>query len=135
MSTWTDEKHKAAREEAAGFIGHGGHRIRIITLSDALDEIERLRAESARRMVWLETEQRAHAQTHAALMDMTEKAAKPEVTDQMVEAAADAAFGHLEGQGWWNNVSGDAEFATLEGRFHLRPAARAALEAALNPPA
>ena len=44
MSTWTDEKHKAAREAAEGFIAHGGHRIRNITLSDALDEIERLRA-------------------------------------------------------------------------------------------
>lgn len=44
MSTWTDEKHKAAREEAEGFIGHGGHRIRNITLSDALDELERMRA-------------------------------------------------------------------------------------------
>ena len=44
MSTWTNEKHKAAREAAEGFISHGGHRIRNITLSDALDEIERLRA-------------------------------------------------------------------------------------------
>lgn len=43
MSTWTNEKHKAAREAAEGFIAHGGHRIRNITLSDALDEIERLR--------------------------------------------------------------------------------------------
>ena len=44
MSTWTNEKHKAAREAAEGFIAHGGHRIRNITLADALDEIERLRA-------------------------------------------------------------------------------------------
>ena len=43
MSNWTDEKHKAAREEAEGFIGHGGHRIRNITLYDSLDEIERMR--------------------------------------------------------------------------------------------
>lgn len=44
MIDWTEEKHKAAREEAEGFIGHGGHRIRNITLSDALDELERMRA-------------------------------------------------------------------------------------------
>ena len=44
MSTWTNERHEAARKAAEGFIAHGGHRIRNITLSDALDEIERLRA-------------------------------------------------------------------------------------------
>lgn len=44
MSTWNDERHEAARKAAEGFISHGGHRIRNLTLSDALDEIERLRA-------------------------------------------------------------------------------------------
>lgn len=147
MSTWTDQRHEQVRRRlnaADGALhlgwddGLDGPMQEVVAnayadLSDALDEIARLRAESARRMVWLETVQRALELANAALIDMTERAAKPDVTDQMVEAAADAIFGHLEGQGGWNNVSGDAEFATLEGLFHLRPAARAALEAAPNP--
>lgn len=135
MSTWTNEKHKAAREAAEGFIAHGGHRIRNITLSDALDEIERLRAESARRMVWLETEQRAHEQTHAALVDMTEHAAHPEITDDMVERAARqvwAGVSLFRDPGTLPDPdSTDAAEAGMGLRY--RRAARAALEAALSP--
>lgn len=96
----------------------------------ALDEIERLRAESARRMVWLETEQRAHAQTHAALVDMTERAAHPEVNDNMVERAAGVI---------WAGTHVARTPETLPSATDLRRGgdwyrrnARAALEAALS---
>lgn len=91
MSTWTNEKHEAAQEvvrvvrEAP--VVTSSLRAAVGTLGDALDEIERLRAESARRMVWLEREQKAHEQTRAALIDMTERAAHPVITDDMVTAA------------------------------------------------
>jgi D-Tyr-tRNAtyr deacylase len=58
MSDWTDEKHRAAREEAEGFIGHGGHRIRNITLSDSLDEIERMCAILERMRAFLDEQKR-----------------------------------------------------------------------------
>lgn len=58
MSNWTDEKHRAAREEAEGFIGHGGHRIRNITLSDSLDEIERMCAILERMRAFLDEQKR-----------------------------------------------------------------------------
>lgn len=135
MSTWTDEKHKAAREAAEGFIAHGGNLIRNITLSDALDEIERLRAESARRMVWLETAQRALELANAALMDMTEHAAHPEITDDMAERAGFALFRRTFGKTrttenarrMWDSkeVSGGV-------RESYRRRARVALEAALK---
>ena len=67
MSTWTDEKHKAAREEAEGFIGHGGHRIRNITLSDALDEIERMCAILERMRAFLDEQKRMRDALEAAL--------------------------------------------------------------------
>ena len=148
MSTWTDEKHKAARARCAmategpwapwldwvdwvdgvdvnpvayvytpedrAFIAHARADIPAL-----LDEIERLRAESARRMVWLETEQRAHAQTHAALVDMTEHAAHPEITDDRVERAARGISAH------WHDMT------TNESLGRERALARAALEAAL----
>ena len=119
MSTWTDEKHKAAR--ATIEIGYGGLVAAGFQhdLAGALDEIERLRAESARRMVWLETEQRAHQQTHAALVDMTEHAAHPEITDDRVERAARGISAH------WHDMT------TNESLGRERALARAALEAAL----
>ena len=130
MSTWTNEKHEAARflaSERAAFGPNTKER-----LSDALDEIERLRVESARRMVWLETEQRAHEQTHAALVDMTERAARPEITDDMVDRAAGVI---------WAGTHVARTPETLPAATDLRRGgdwyrrnARAALEAALNPP-
>lgn len=126
MSTWTREKHEAARRAAEGYVVHGGLRVRDHNLSAALDEIERLRAESARRMVWLETEQRAHAQTHAALVDMTERAAHPEITDDMVERAAiQMCATDRQGSVW--------VILSTEEKDDFRADARAALEAALNP--
>lgn len=94
----------------------------------ALDEIERLRAESARRMVWLENEQHSHEQTRLALIDMTERAAHPEITDDMVERLAkhqnDA---HLTTWGFpWRRLS-------EEDKKAARAEARWALEAALTP--
>lgn len=105
-------------------------------LEEALDEIERLRAESARRMVWLETEQRSHEQTHAALVDMTERLrALTTITDDKVKRAASAAYENLATQDpQWNEVHGDTEFATLDGSFHFLETMHAALEATLNPP-
>ena len=67
MSNWTDEKHRSAREEAEGFIGHGGHRIRNITLSDALDEIERMRAVLERMRAFLDEMERMRDALEAAL--------------------------------------------------------------------
>lgn len=179
MSTWTDERHEAARarceaatdgpwESCGGAIEGGPTSGRdVVTtevdcmsycyggtgrgverpedrefiahartdLADALDEIERLRAESARRMVWLENEQRAHAQTHAALVDMTERAARPEITDDMVERAARqvwAGVSLFRDPGTLPDPdSTDAAEAGMGLRY--RRAARAALEAALNP--
>lgn len=93
-----------------------------------LDEIERLRAESARRMVWLETAQRALEHANAALMDMTEHGAHPAITDDRVERLAiyqnDA---HLTTWGFpWRKLSeGEKKAARAEARW--------ALEAALNP--
>ena len=58
MSNWTDEKHRSARGEAEGFIGHGGHRIRNITLSDSLDEIERMCAILERMRAFLDEQKR-----------------------------------------------------------------------------
>ena len=82
MSTWTDEKHEAARKALEEDMSQWG-----MEYGDAaLDEIERLRAESARRMVWLEREQKAHEQTRLALIDMTERAAHPEIPDTKEEA-------------------------------------------------
>lgn len=157
MSTWTRENHEAARARCAmategpwapwldwvdgvdvnpvayvytpedrAFIAHARADIPAL-----LDEIERLRAESARRMVWLETEQRAHQQTHAALVDMTEHAAHPEITDDMVERAAGVI---------WAGTHVARTPETLPSATDLRRGgdwyrrnARAALEAALNP--
>lgn len=60
----------------------------------------------------------------------------PVITDDMVEKAADAAYENLANQDpRWNEVHGDTEFATLDGSFHFLDTIRAALEAALNPPA
>lgn len=67
MSSWTDEKHKAAREEAEGFIGYGGHRIRNITLSDSLDEIERMCAILERMRAFLDEQKRMREALEAAL--------------------------------------------------------------------
>ena len=103
MSTWTDEKHKAAREAAEGFIGHGGHRIRIITLSDALDEIERLRALTT------------------ITDNMVEKAAEALVYTMGQES--DGSCWISEWQGW----------TVVDGTYDMPSAVRAALEAALNP--
>lgn len=142
MSTWTDQRHEQVRrrlDATDGALhcgwddGLDGPMQEVVAnayadLADALDEIARLRAESARRMVWLETEQRALELANAALMDMTEKAAKPEVTDERVERLAiyqnDA---HLTTWGFpWRRLSeGDKNAARVE--------ARTALEAALNP--
>jgi hypothetical protein len=172
MSTWTDERHEAARArcEAAtdgpwddqpgwtgaarvvlngdgdmlwdavglmndadgAFIAHARTDIPAL-----LDEIERLRAESARRMVWLEREQNAHEQTRAALIDMTERAARPVITDDMVTAARKTMDDH-----WaiplpysWACECG----MTVEGTdghaqaVILSHIARTGLEAALNP--
>ena len=58
MRNWTDEKHRSAREEAEGFIAHGGHRIRNITLSDSLDEIERMCAILERMRALLDEQKR-----------------------------------------------------------------------------
>ena len=103
----------------------------------ALDEIERLRAESARRMVWLENEQHSHEQTRAALIDMTERAAHPEITDDMVERAARQIWGGVslfrDPDTLPDPDSADVTDAGLARRY--RRASRAALEAALNPPA
>lgn len=71
MTPWTDEKHKAAEEVvrvvAEAPVLNSGLRKVVQALGETLDEIARLRAESARRMVWLENEQRAHEQTRTAL--------------------------------------------------------------------
>ena len=67
MSNWTDEKHRSARGEAEGFIGHGGHRIRNITLSDALDEIERMRAVLEMMRAFLDEMERMRDALGAAL--------------------------------------------------------------------
>lgn len=105
MSTWTNEKHKAAREAAEGFIAHGGHRIRNITLSDALDEIERLRSLTT-------------------------------ITDDKVERGAEALFYTMgqesDGACWISEWEGRT---VIDGTFDMPSAVRAALEAALNPPA
>lgn len=126
MSTWTNETHVRARRavEEGDIDGENGWAVAY--LADALDKIEQLRAESARRMVWLETEQRAHAQTHAALVDMTEHAAHPEITDDMVERAAiQMCATDRQGSVW--------VILSTEEKDDFRADARAALEAALNP--
>jgi hypothetical protein len=107
MSTWTNEKHKAAREAAEGFIAHGGNRIRNLTLSDALDEIERLRALTT-------------------------------ITDDMVERAGFALFRRTFGKTrTTENARRMWDSTEISGgvKQHYRRRARAALEAALNPPA
>ena len=104
MSTWTNEKHKAAREAAEGFISHGGHRIRNITLSDALDEIERLRALTT------------------ITNDMVERAA---------EALFYTMGQESDGACWISEWEGRT---VIDGTFDMPSAVSAALEAALNPP-
>lgn len=100
MSTWTDEKHKAARE----LVGHG-HLGRTIYsaltealgyLTDALDEIERRRALTT-------------------------------ITDAMVERAAIQLCAEDRQDRFWAILS-------TEEKDYFRVDARAALEAALNPP-
>ena len=135
MSNWTDEKHELARQAATdGDEGaEGATGWAVAYLSDALDEIERLRAESARRMVWLENEQKAHEQTRAALIDMTERATHPEVTDGMVERAAEALTTAMHAtceNGW---MSGRLSDYTIDGHYNMLTATRAALVAALTP--
>lgn len=88
-----------------------------------LDEIARLRAESARRMVWLETAQRALEHANAALVDMTEHAAHPEITDDMVERAAIQMCATDQQGSVWAILS-------TEEKDDFRADARAALEAA-----
>ena len=105
MSTWTNERHEAARKAAEGFIAHGGHRIRNITLSDALDEIERLRALTT------------------ITDDMVKRAG--EALYENFEAQSPH----------WNYTNGDFQGATLDGGYDFETALRAALEAALNTPA
>lgn len=126
MSTWTDETHVRARRavEEGDIDGENGWAVAY--LADALDKIEQLRAESARRMVWLETEQRAHEQTHAALVDMTEHAAHPEITDNRVERAAIQMCATDRQGSVWATLS-------TEEKDAFRADARATLEAALNP--
>lgn len=81
-TTWDHDQHVDARhsleQDPNGWGSEYG--------AAAMDEIERLRAESARRMVWLEREQKAHEQTRLALVDMTERAAHPQITDTKEEA-------------------------------------------------
>lgn len=84
MSTWTNERHEEARSIGFGFSFYEPGICELV--ADAVTEIERLRAESARRMVWLEREQKAHEQTRLALVDMTERAAHPQITDTKEEA-------------------------------------------------
>ena len=150
MSTWTDEKHKAAREAAEGFIAHGGHRIRNITLSDALDEIERLRALEA-HVGWLVGDPvpekmpedtgttvsvgPQHTLSFKVLSFDPEVAkrlweeasaehqatTRGEIPDDMIERAAHGIAAH------WNDMT------TNESLGRQRALARAALEAALNP--
>lgn len=135
MSTWTEETHVRARcaVEEGDIDGENGWAVAY--LADALDEIQRLRAESARRMVWLETAQRALEHANAALMDMTEHAAHPEITDDMAERAGFALFRRTFGKTrttenarrMWDSkeVSGGV-------RESYRRRARVALEAALK---
>lgn len=104
MSTWTNEKHEAAREAAEGFIGHGGHRIRNITLSDALDEIERLRA----------------------LTTITKDRVRAAAREFWLSGAKDRAWAEAV----WDDMGGGEP---CEERALVEIAAERALEAALNP--
>lgn len=92
MSTWTEETHVRARRAVEDGDIDGENGWAVAYLDEALDEIARLRAESARRMVWLETEQRAHEQTHAALVDMTERAALEAALNPEEEAMSTQFF-------------------------------------------
>ena len=102
MSNWTDEKHRSARDEAEGFIAHGGHRIRNITLSDALDEIERLRAlttltddkvRAAAREFWLSgVKDRAWAEDAWDDMGGSEPCAERALVEIATERALKAAL-------------------------------------------
>ena len=122
MSTWTDEKHNDARVAAQWpETPHGIQEL----LSEAVDEIERLRAESARRMVWLEQEQRDHEKTRLALVDMTERAAHPEITDDRVERVAIQMCATERHADVW-------AILTESERDDFRADARAALDAAFT---
>lgn len=138
MSTWTDERHEAARArcEAAtdGPWDDQPDRTGTATIvldheGDALwDAVGTLRDEDGEFI--------AHARTDLpALLDEVERLrALVTVTDDKVKRSASAAYENLATQDpQWNEVHGDTEFATLDGSFHFLETMRAALEAALNP--
>ena len=58
------------------------------------------------------------------------------ITDDMVKRAGEALYENFEAQSpHWNYTNGDFQGATLDGGYDFETALRAALEAALNPPA
>ena len=108
MSTWTNEKHEAAREVvrvvAEAPVLNSGLRKVVQALGETLDEIERLRALTT-------------------------------ITDNMVEKAAEAlvyTMGQESDEACW--ISEWEGWTVLDGTFDMSSAVRAALEAALNPP-
>lgn len=109
MSTWTDETHVRARRAVEDGDIDGENGWAVAYLADALDEIERLRAENER------------------LCALTT------ITDDMVKRAGEALYENFEAQSpHWNYTNGDFQGATLDGGYDFETALRAALEAALN---